>query len=133
MPIRSFLESGDAARLLEGKQFAAVVPCRRYWRNNLNTVRKLGTKSGGKYVDGIHFTYAGGQIRSLLSLLSYLGNGDQRKRYLGVRIPPTNIQAHHLEAASAFADGLAKGLAQSPQNSPAKQQGERNASAEKRG
>jgi len=70
VPIRSFLQSEEAGRLLDGKQFAAFVVCRRYWSINLRAVRKLGTRQGGEYVDGIHFSFAGGQVRSLLSLLS---------------------------------------------------------------
>ena len=50
-------------------------------------------------------------MRSLLSLLSYLGSGDQRERYLRVKLPPTDIQEYHLEAARKFADGLADRLA----------------------
>lgn len=119
MPIRSFLKSADVGGLFEGKQFAVVVPCRRYWRNNLNTVGRLGTMRGGKYVGGIHFTYAGSQIRSLLSLISYLRYGNQRERYLGVRIPPTNIQAHHLDDARTFAEGLAENLVQKKAFQPA--------------
>ena len=107
VPIRSFLESDTASRVLNGKPFAAAVPCRRYWRHNLKTVRRLGTKLGGVYTDGIHFRYQGGQVRSLLSLISYLGSGEYRERYLGFKIPPTNIQDYHLEAARTFADGLA--------------------------
>jgi menaquinone-dependent protoporphyrinogen IX oxidase len=107
VPIRSFLESDTASRVLNGKPFAAAVPCRRYWRHNLKTVRRLGTKRGGVYTDGIHFRYQGGQVRSLLSLISYLGSGEYRERYLGFKIPPTNIQDYHLEAARTFADGLA--------------------------
>ena len=110
VPIRSFLESDTASRVLDGKPFAAAVPCRRYWRHNLKTVRRLGTKSGGVFAGGIHFRYQGGQIRSLLSLLSYLGSGDHRDRYLGVKIPPTNLQEYHLDAARKFADGLADRL-----------------------
>ena len=111
VPIRSFLESDTAGRVLNGKPFAAAVCCRRYWRHNLKTVRRLGTERGGVFADGIHFRYEGGQVRSLLSLLSYLGSGDYRERYLGVRIPPTNIQEYHLNAARTFADGLANHLA----------------------
>jgi hypothetical protein len=111
VPIRSFLESDTASRVLKGKPFAAVVPCRRYWRHNLKTVRRLGTERGGEFADGIHFRYQGGQVRSLLALISYLGSGDYRERYLGVKIPPTNIQDYHLEAARKFADGLADRLA----------------------
>jgi len=96
-------------RLLNGKRFAAFVVCRRYWRDNLQTVRKLGTKQGGEYVSGIHFTYAGGQIRSLLSLTSYLGSGENRERYLGVRIPP-NLKPGYLDEARAFANELADRL-----------------------
>ena len=110
VPIRSFLESDEAGRLLDGTQFAAFVACRRYWGHNLRTVKKLGVKQGGTYLDGIHFTYEGGQVRSLLSLLSYLGTGENRERYLGIRIPPTNIQQYHLEAARTFANGLADQL-----------------------
>jgi menaquinone-dependent protoporphyrinogen IX oxidase len=110
VPIRSFLESDTASRVLSGKPFAAAVPCRRYWRHNLKTVRRLGTERGGTFTDGIHFRYEGGQVRSLLALISYLGSGDYRERYLGVKLPPTNIQDYHLEEARKFADGQADRL-----------------------
>jgi hypothetical protein len=110
VPVRSFLESDTARQVLDGKPFAAAVCCRRYWRHNLKTVRKLGIKSGGVFLDGIHFRYQGGQVRSLLSLISYLGSGEYRDRYLGIKIPPTNLQDYHLDAARKFADGLADRL-----------------------
>jgi menaquinone-dependent protoporphyrinogen IX oxidase len=110
VPIRSFLESETAGKVLSGKQFAAVVVCRRYWRHNLKTVRRMAAKRGGEYVDGVHFRYEGGQARSLLSLLSYLGSGEYRDRYLGVKIPPANLRDYHLETARTFADGLADRL-----------------------
>jgi hypothetical protein len=127
VPIRSFLESDTASRVLHGKLFAAAVPCRRYWRHNLKTVRKLGTERGGVFADGIHFRYQGGQVRSLLSLISYLGSGNYRDRYLGVKIPPTNIQEYHLEAARKFADGLVDRLFASTgdQETPAVTNGQR--------
>jgi flavodoxin len=111
VPIRSFLESETAGPVLKGKRFAVAVACRRYWKHNLKTVRRLGTKRGGVFVDGIHFRYEGGQVRSLLSLISYLGSGEYRAKYLGVKIPPTNIRDYHLEAAKKFAGGLADRLA----------------------
>lgn len=110
VPIRSYLKSEAAGRILNGKRFAAFVVCRRYWGFNLRGVRKLGTERGGEYVDGIHFSFAGGQVRSLLSLISYFGAGENRERYLGVKIPPTNLKPDYLEQARAFATGLADGL-----------------------
>ena len=110
VPIRSFLESDVATGLLDQRPFAAFVVCRRYWKHNFKTVRRLGTKRGGVFRDGIHFRYQGGQVRSLLSLISYLGTGEYRERYLGVKIPPTNLQESQLEQARRFAGTLADSL-----------------------
>lgn len=110
VPIRSYLESEAAGAVLDGTSFATFVVCRRYFGHNLRTVKKLATKRGGKYLDGIHFSYEGGQVKSLLSLISYLGSGEYRDRYLGVPIPPTNIQDYHLQSARTFANGLADQL-----------------------
>jgi menaquinone-dependent protoporphyrinogen IX oxidase len=110
MPIRSFMKSDVAGRLLAGKRFAAFVVCRRYWRNNLNTVKSLGIKQGGEFVSGTHFIHAGGQVRSLLSLFSYLSKGEDRERYLGVRIPPASLMPDYVAQARAFASNLAEHL-----------------------
>jgi hypothetical protein len=86
---------------------------------NLRAVKKLGTKRGGRYVDGIHFSFAGGQVRSLLSLLSYFGKGENRERYLGVKIPPTNLKPDYREQTRAFASQLADGLMGAGERAPA--------------
>ena len=110
MPIRSFLQSETAGKVLKGKPFAAVVACRRYWKHNLKTVRRPGTERGGEFVDGVHFRYEGGQVRSLLSLVSYLASGEYRDCYLGLKIPPTNVRDSQLQTARDFGDGLANHL-----------------------
>src|SRR3954447_8066812 len=107
MPIRSFMKSDAASALLAGSRFAAYVVCRRYWRNNLRTVKKQGTKQGGDWREGIHCAFAGGQIRSFLALVSYLASGEIRERYLKVKIPPTNLKPGYDEAARRFAGQLA--------------------------
>ena len=40
MPLRSFLESSEAA-VLDGTPYAVFTVCRRYWRENLEAVREL--------------------------------------------------------------------------------------------
>lgn len=110
IPIRSFLKSDNAARLLGGKRFSAFVVCRRYWRQNLKSVRKVGSKLGGEYVEGTHFTFAGSQIPSFLSLISYFGKGENRERYLGVKLPPSMLKTDFSEQAHAFANQLADAL-----------------------
>ena len=81
-------------------------------------MRELAERQGGRYVDGIHFTYPGDPLRSMLSLTSYLRTGEYRKRYLGVRIPKTNIQPEQLEQARTFAAGLADRLFRAGPASP---------------
>lgn len=102
MPLRSFLVSHEARPLLDGTPFAVFVVCRRKWRKNLAGVRKLAEKKGGRFVDSIHFTYPGSELSSMLSLTSYLGSGEYKERYLGVKLPPTNINDEHVEEARRF-------------------------------
>jgi hypothetical protein len=106
MPIRSYLKSDEARQFLDGKNVAGFVVCRRYWKNNLKTVMKLAESHGATSVGKTHFAYLGGQVRSLLSLISYLGTGEYRDRYLGIKIPPTNIQPDGDAAARVFAGEL---------------------------
>ena len=79
MPIRSFLKSATA-QLLDGQKVGAFVVCRRYWRNNVKTVERLATEHGAEFLDSTHFVFAGGQIKSFLSLVSFLGTGEHRPR-----------------------------------------------------
>ena len=110
MPVRSYLWSDAAKAVLGGKPFSAYVVCRRYWSVNLKEVRKLGAAQGGEYVDGVRFAYEGGQVRSLLSLLSYFGKGEMRERSLGIKIPPTNLKPDFGDQAGVFANQLADTL-----------------------
>ncbi len=84
--------------------------CRR-WRQNLKSVRKVGTKLGGEWLDGTRFTFVGGQMRSFMSLISYLGAGENRERYLGLKIPASMLKPDYAEHAQAIAFDLADRLA----------------------
>lgn len=72
--------------------------------------KRGGEHQGGEYVEGIHFTFAGGQVRSLLSLLSYFGKGENRERYIGLKIPPSLPKPDFQVQAHAFANELADSL-----------------------
>jgi menaquinone-dependent protoporphyrinogen IX oxidase len=114
IPIRSYLKSEPAGKLLDGTPFAIYVVCRRYWSINMKGVRKLATKRGGVYVDNLHFVYAGKQVRSFLAMMNNFKYGENREKYLGVKIPPTNLQVGYHEQAQAFANQLVDGLENQP-------------------
>ena len=97
--------------LADRQQVAAFAVCRRYWRNNLETVQRLATEHGAVCPDVIHFVFAGGQVKSLLSLFSYLGTGEQRPKYHGVAIPPSNLQDGFEKDAHTFAGRAADRVA----------------------
>jgi hypothetical protein len=110
MPIRSFMESDLAGTVLAEKRFAAIVVCHRYWKTNLATLKALGIKKGGEFVNGIHFIAAGGPVDSMLALMGFLGTGKVQDRYLGMKLPPPNLQPSYAGEAKAFAGELADGL-----------------------
>jgi hypothetical protein len=49
-------------------------------------------------------------VRSLLSLISYVGSSQYRDRCLGVKIPRTKIRDEQLDTARTFAHQLADKL-----------------------
>jgi hypothetical protein len=108
MPVRSYLGSEAAKKVLSGKAFAGFSVSRRYWRGNVNTIRKLGEAAGGNWLGETHFVFAGNQVKSMLAWLSYMRYGEIRDRSFGLRIPPTNLQPGFEEQAVSFAGLLAE-------------------------
>ncbi len=88
VPIRSFLDSEVAPRLLAGTAFGVIVVCRRLWRKNAAIVRELGEAAGGRFVASAALTHWGGQLGSLIQTVTYLLRADGgRKRALGIPLP----------------------------------------------
>ena len=106
IPMRSYLKSKEAQRLVGGNRFAVVVVCRRYWSINGKNVRKRAEQLGGSHAATHKFTFEGGQVRSLLSLISYLTTGETRDKYMGIRIPPANLRDQDLDTARSLAAQL---------------------------
>ncbi|CAM3731824.1 flavodoxin family protein [Tsukamurella strandjordii] len=106
LPVRSFLASPQGREVLSGRRFAVFIACRDSWRGNLAEVARLAEWQGGRFAGEMHATYPGNQITSTLSLTSYLGTGEQRDRYLGIPIPPTNVQQEHLDSARELAAAI---------------------------
>jgi flavodoxin len=106
IPIRSYLESPAAKAVLDGRPFATVSISRRYFSINLREQRKLAEKDGGRFIDKTHFVVAGGQVKSMLSWLGYMGHGEPQERVMGLRMPPPNLHPDFEDQAKTFADGL---------------------------
>jgi hypothetical protein len=51
-----------------------------------------------------------GPIGSMLALMSYFGTGVIKDHYLGLKIPPANLQPSYVREAQAFAGELADSM-----------------------
>ena len=54
------------------------------------------------------------QVMSMLSLLSFLGKGEDRSRYLGIKIPSASLKPDYLQQCRAFATDIANSLGCGP-------------------
>jgi flavodoxin len=106
MPIRSYLEAPEAKATLSGKPFVGVSVSRRYFGVNLRQLKKLGERSGGRWIDNTHFVVAGGQVKSMLSWLGYMKHGEPQQRVFGLNVPPPNLQPDYEEQARRFINSV---------------------------
>lgn len=107
MPVRSYMHHPASRDVLIDKPFAAFSTSRRYYRNNLKTIRQLGTKSGGRFIDATHFVSDGNQVTSMWSWLVFMRHDVERRRSLGVPLPKPNLRVGFEEQARTFIDGVA--------------------------
>ncbi len=107
MPIRSYLHDPASGRVLTGTPFAAFTTSRRYYKNNLKTIRELGTTSGGRFVDDTHFVADGNQVMSMWSWLVFMRHDVEKRQWFGVPLPKPNLKAGFEEQATTFINGVA--------------------------
>jgi flavodoxin len=107
MPIRSYLVSPEARKVMAGKPFAAASVSRRYWKGNIKDIKKLGEANGGRWLGETHFVVEGGQVKSMLSWLGYMKHGDPQERVFGLKMPPPNLKAAYVSQAQRFIDDVA--------------------------
>ena len=107
MPVRSYLHDPAAGRILKGKPFAAFSTSRRYYKNNLKTIRQAGEASGGTFIDVTHFVADGNQVMSMWSWLAFMRHDEARDRSLGIKLPRPNLKLDYEQQAVGFINGVA--------------------------
>ena len=115
LPMRSYLKSPSAKKVLGGKSFAAYSTSRRYWKHNVGDSRRLGEVLGGDWIGETHFVAEGNQVQSMLAWLGQMSGFRYFDRLL--RLPPTNLQPGFEDQARAFAEKLASRALPSPSSS----------------
>ena len=100
VPIRSWLESAEAGRLLGGHALRGLRRLPAVLEHQLQVGREARDDSAGRpVVANTHFVFEGGQIRSLAIADQLLREGREPRRYLGLKIPPSLLQPDFAEQA----------------------------------
>jgi flavodoxin len=107
MPVRSYLHDPAAARTLAGTPFAAFSTSRRYYKQNLGTIRELGTRNGGMFLDSTHFVSDGNQVMSMWSWLVFMRHNVERRRWFGIAMPKPNLKIAFEQQAERFINRVA--------------------------
>ena len=105
LPIRTYLKSDAARKVLSGKPFAAFSTSRRYWKHNVGEIEAFGQLAGGRWIGETHFVAEGNQVQSMLSWLGYMSGFTYLDRLL--RLPPTNLKPGFEVQARQFAESIA--------------------------
>ena len=106
MPVRTYMHDPASGRVLNGKHFAVFSTSRRYYKGNLKTIRELGEKSGGQFVDDTHFVAYGNQVMSMWSWLVFMRHDVEKRRWFGVPLPKPNLKVGFEEQATRFINGV---------------------------
>ena len=110
MPVRSYLHDDAAKSVLDGKPFAAFSVSRRYWKQNVRTIKELGERNGGTWQGETHFLADGNQVMSMWSWLAFMRHNQPRTRSFGKKMPRPNLKVDFPDQARRFAAGLADGF-----------------------
>ncbi len=107
MPVRSYLHDSAADAVLSGTPFAVFSVSRRYYRDNLRTIRRLGELCGGTFVAETHFVSEGGQVMSMWSWLLFMRHNIEKRRWWRVPLPRPNLSESFELQATTFINRVA--------------------------
>ena len=107
MPMRTYLHDPASGKVLAGKPFALFSVSRRYYKDNLKTMRELGETRGGTFIADTHFVSDGGQVMSMWSWLVFMHHNSEKRRWFGVPMPKPNLTESYQDQAKAFINEVA--------------------------
>ncbi|MCW3082816.1 MAG: hypothetical protein JWP12_182 [Bacteroidetes bacterium] len=104
VPINSFLMSGDAKVLLNGKPVVTVIACRNMWLNGQEKMKKKLLELNANLVGNITFVDKSPNLISLITVLAFVLGGVKDK-FLGI-FPKYGVKESDLEKAPSYGNIL---------------------------
>ncbi|MCF8029410.1 MAG: hypothetical protein K9K39_00770 [Desulfohalobiaceae bacterium] len=102
IPISSFLQSDEAARLLQNRKVLTLIGCRNMWLLAQERVKKQISTLGGQLVGNIALTERTGNLLGILNIATWMLSGE-KKPLLGL-LPTPGIAEEDISQARRFGE-----------------------------
>jgi len=108
-PMAAFLQTPEAARLLEGKPVITVIACRNMWLMAQETVKERLASMGARLIDNVVLTDRAHSAATFISTPMWMLTGRRGPFFSGL-VPAAGIDPADIAAASRFGAAIAAGL-----------------------
>ena len=106
IPVSSFLQSEEAARLLRNRKVLTLIGCRNMWLMAQERVKREISALGGQLIGTIALTEKSGNLSGIVSIATWMLSGE-KKRLLGL-FPRPGIADADIEEARKFGELVRK-------------------------
>ena len=100
IPVSSFLQSDEAARLLQNRRVLTLIGCRNMWLLAQEKVKRQVSALGGQLVGNIALTERTGNLLGILNIATWMLSG-KKKPLLGI-LPTPGIAEEDIKQARRF-------------------------------
>jgi hypothetical protein len=111
LPTTAFLQSAQAARLLQGRQVITVIACRNMWMMAQERVKAQLKKLGARLIDNVALTERTHGAKTVVTTPWWLLSGNKGP-YLGGLLPRAGVWQSDINDAARFGKALAAQLPQ---------------------
>lgn len=108
IPVNSFLQTAEAARLFRNRPVVTVIGCRNMWLLAQERVKRAIADLGGRLAGNIVLTDRTNNLVGVLTIAAWMLTG-RKDRFLKV-FPPPGISDDDIEAAQRFGTPLVSAL-----------------------
>jgi hypothetical protein len=108
-PMAAFLQSPEAAQLLDGKSVITLIACRNMWLMAQENVKQRLRSLGAHLIDNAVLTDRAHSAATFISTPMWMLTG-RRGPFLSGLVPAAGIDAADIAAARRFGDAIAAGL-----------------------
>ncbi len=107
IPVSSFLQSGEAKKLLKGKPVITVLGVRNMWIMAQERVKSMISGAGGKLAGNIVMTDPAGNLTSVITIVRWMTTGRKDPfRWLGMNFPAAGVPEGETRKGGEYGEAI---------------------------